>query len=46
MCNEQRRRIALGGILDDWSRPRIPFASPSAWRTSPLSRGAASYGFA
>ena len=28
MCNEQRRRIALGQIRDDWSQTRIPLRFP------------------
>src|SRR5687767_14515429 len=28
MCNEQRRRIALGQIRDDWSQIRIPLRFP------------------
>lgn len=28
MCNEQRRRIALGQLRDDWSQTRIPLRFP------------------
>ena len=28
MCNEQRRRIALGQVRDDWSQTRIPLRFP------------------
>ena len=28
MCNEQRRRIALGQIREDWSQTRIPLRFP------------------
>jgi putative SOS response-associated peptidase YedK len=28
MCNEQRRRIALGQVRDDWSQTRIPLVFP------------------
>ena len=28
MCNEQRRRIALGRIREDWSQTRIPLRFP------------------
>ena len=28
MCNEQRRRIALGQIREDWSQTRIPLVFP------------------
>lgn len=28
MCNEQRRRIALGQIRDDWNQTRIPLRFP------------------
>lgn len=28
MCNEQRRRIALGQVREDWSRTRIPLVFP------------------
>ena len=28
MCNEQRRRIALGQLREDWSRTRIPLRFP------------------
>jgi putative SOS response-associated peptidase YedK len=28
MCNEQRRRIALGQVREDWSQTRIPLAFP------------------
>ena len=28
MCNEQRRRVALGQIREDWSQTRIPLVFP------------------
>ena len=28
MCNEQRRRVALGQISEDWSQTRIPLVFP------------------
>lgn len=28
MCNEQRRRVALGQVRDDWSQTRIPLRFP------------------
>ncbi len=28
MCNEQRRRVALGQVREDWSRTRIPLVFP------------------
>ncbi len=28
MCNEQRRRVALGQIREDWSQTRIPLRFP------------------
>ena len=28
MCNEQRRRIALGQVREDWSQTRIPLVFP------------------
>jgi hypothetical protein len=28
MCTEQRRRIALGQVRDDWSQARIPLRFP------------------
>lgn len=31
MCNEQRRRIALGQIREDWSQTRIPLRFPEGF---------------
>src|SRR5688572_11604017 len=28
MCNEHRRAVALGQIIDDWSQTRIPLVFP------------------